>query len=508
MPAMRKYQVQVMLESSNKPGPKDQDNLNTRGCAYYDTSSCYKIVMDKTMKRILYIIIIALFPAATAWAAVGDTFTENNLKYKVTGEAPKTADVTGYQTKPKGNLEIPATANGYTVTGIAKNAFRNCTGLKSVVIAEGITTIGEGAFGYCDGMTSVSIPEGVTTIGKNAFYDCEALTSVTIPNSVTSIGNGAFSFNLGLESVTIPEGVTSIGNEAFSGCYVLTEVSIPASVTSIGSKAFESCKALTEVNIYANKLTGYGSDAFKNANASLEINVFSDNVAAFQKGWADYSSQIAAFTHEDLTVTGVTANQNPGETSEYWVTYYHPAANTKITSDDVEIYIATLAEENGYVNLTQVEGNIIKAGQAVMLKAASADALAMELTPDAATGDYNGNDLKGGSTVATDKVAYTLAAKNGRMGFYKFAGSALNPGKAHLELPSLAASVHEFIALDEETVTSINVNVNDNPNDDAWYDLNGSRVQKFKGSSINGKPSTVNGKPRIYIHNGRKEAVR
>ena len=98
------------------------------------------------------------------------------------------------------------------------------------------------------------------------------------------------------------------------------------------------------------------------------------------------------------------------------------------------------------------------------------------------------------------------------MGFYKFAGSALNPGKAHLELPSLSASVHEFIALDEETVTSINVNVNvnvnDNPNDDAWYDLNGSRVQKFKGSSINGKPSTVNGKPRILIHNGKKEVVR
>ena len=73
------------------------------------------------------------------------------------------------------------------------------------------------------------------------------------------------------------------------------------------------------------------------------------------------------------------------------------------------------------------------------------------------------------------------------------------------------ATIRENItALDEETVTSINVNVNvnDNPNDDAWYDLNGSRVQKFKGSSINGKPSTVNGKPRILIHNGRKEAVR
>ena len=39
---------------------------------------------------------------------------------------------------------------------------------------------------------------------------------------------------------------------------------------------------------------------------------------------------------------------------------------TERFADDAEIYIAILAEENGYVNLTQIEGNIIKAGQAVM----------------------------------------------------------------------------------------------------------------------------------------------
>ena len=460
------------------------------------------------MKRKLYIILLWLFPVVAAWAAVGDTFTASNLKYKVTGETPKTAELTGYSTKPTGELEIPAIVNGYAVTSIGNDALSSCKRLTSVIIPGSVTSIGYGVFGYCSRLTSVYIPESVTSISDNLFFACLALTDVNIPSTVKSIGIGAFSSCVGLESIVIPDGVTSIGREAFSGCEVLKEISIPSSVTSIGSKAFESCEKLKTVNIYAKSLTTYGADAFKYAYSGMEINVFSDNVAAFQKGWADYSSKIAAFTPEDLTVTGVTANQNPSETSEYWVTYYHPAANTKITSDDAEIYIATLAEENGYVNLTQVEGNIIKAGQAVMLKAASADALAMELTPDAATGSYSGNDLKGGSTVAADKVAYTLAAKNGRMGFYKFAGSALNPGKAHLELPSLAASVHEFIALDEETVTSINVNVNDNPNDDAWYDLNGSRVQKFKGSSINGKPSTVNGKPRIYIHNGRKEAVR
>ena len=74
------------------------------------------------------------------------------------------------------------------------------------------------------------------------------------------------------------------------------------------------------------------------------------------------------------------------------------------------------------------------------------------------------------------------------------------------------ATIRENItALDEEEATDVEL-VQEfkslRVQDDAWYDLNGSRVQKFKGSSINGKPSTVNGKPRIYIHNGRKEVVR
>ena len=434
-------------------------------------------------------------------AAVGDTFTANNLKYKVTSESPKTVTLTGKSKSPTGALEIPATVNGYSVTSIGKNAFINCTGLTSVVIPEGVTTIGEGVFGYCDAMTSVSIPEGVTSIGKNAFYDCEVLKEVVIPSSVTSIGNGAFSYNLNLESVTISNGVKSIGNDVFTGCYALTEVSIPASVTSIGNNAFEACSSLQTVNIYANSLTKYGTDAFKDANSGIQINVFGGCADAYKAGWADYSAKIGEYSADDLTVVGISANQNPSLTSDNWATYYHPAANTKIKTSDVEIYIATLGTNNTFVTLAKVEGNnIIKAGQAVMLKAADAGALSLELTPDAATGDYTGNDLKGGSAVASGKVAYTLAAKNGRMGFYKFAGSALNPGKAHLELPT-SASIRELIALDEETVTSINVNVNDNPNDDAWYTLDGKKM-------VNGKPSTVNGKPRIYIHNGRKEVVR
>ena len=65
---------------------------------------------------------------------------------------------------------------------------------------------------------TVEIADGITSIGKYDFYSCKNLTSVTIPNSVTSIGDEAFFWCSGLTSVTIPNSVKSIGESAFSYC--------------------------------------------------------------------------------------------------------------------------------------------------------------------------------------------------------------------------------------------------------------------------------------------------
>lgn len=91
----------------------------------------------------------------------------------------------------------------YSVTGIYDEAFKECTGLTSVTIQEGVTSIEELAFFGCTGLTSVTIPEGVTSIGIKAFYECKGLTSVTIPSSVTSIEENAFADCTSLTSVTM-----------------------------------------------------------------------------------------------------------------------------------------------------------------------------------------------------------------------------------------------------------------------------------------------------------------
>ena len=225
------------------------------------------------MKQKLLFLLMALFSALTTLAEVGDKFTADGLKYKVTTESPNTVELVGYEgVHPSGAFVIPAEVNGYSLTSIGRYAFVNCTGLTSVTIPNSVTRICRYAFSGCIGLTSVTIPEGVTEIGSKAFYQCTRLTSVTIPKSVTGIegvtelGSGIFIECTRLTSVTlesnfivssgssmvyifgdqvleyvIGDAVTSIGTSAFMGCTGLTSITISEGVTSIGTSAFMGC---------------------------------------------------------------------------------------------------------------------------------------------------------------------------------------------------------------------------------------------------------------------------
>ncbi|MCD7822436.1 MAG: leucine-rich repeat protein [Oscillospiraceae bacterium] len=121
--------------------------------------------------------------------------------------------------------------------------------LKTVSIADSVTSIGTGAFYCCRNVTSITLPANLKSIGSNAFIICESLTSIYIPGSVTTISTGAFSSCYSLESVTIGEGCVSIGASAFSDCKKLTSVYIPNSVTSINYGAFKNCEKLEGITI-------------------------------------------------------------------------------------------------------------------------------------------------------------------------------------------------------------------------------------------------------------------
>ena len=206
-----------------------------------------------------------------AFDGSGISFLEdtNSIKYLISASGNTAYLING--SSASGNVVLPNTLFGASVTSIGDGAFYGCSSLTSVTIPNSVTSIGYGTFSDCTSLTNITIPGSVTSIGDNAFSSCFSLTSVTIPGSVTSIGDYAFGNCSSLTSIIIPDSVTSIGSEAFSSCSSLTSVTIPNSVTSIGYGAFAACSSLTSI-IIPDSVTSIGRDAFGGSDFGYSIN--------------------------------------------------------------------------------------------------------------------------------------------------------------------------------------------------------------------------------------------
>ena len=83
------------------------------------------------------------------------------------------------------------------MAGIGTSAFRNCTGLKKVVIPGNVKNVADWAFSGCSNLEEVIIEEGVENIVDYAFNRCPKLLSVTLPKSIKSIGGDDIMGNKG-----------------------------------------------------------------------------------------------------------------------------------------------------------------------------------------------------------------------------------------------------------------------------------------------------------------------
>ena len=189
----------------------------------------------------------------------------------------------------------------------------------------------------------------------------------------------------------------------------------------------------------------------------------------------------------------VTANSDGAATPSYWSTYYN--ATKSFTADEnTTVYKAALNGTSS-VTLTEVAGREIPAGQAVILKSTTGT---ITLTPAATTSsDFTGNDLKGGTTVTSGNVAYTLSRGNagtGAVGFYKFSGS-LDGSKAHLEI-STSAGTRSFIGFGDDNTTGIELPALADDEAAEWYSLDGRR--------LSGKPA----RKGIYVKDGQKYIIK
>ena len=102
--------------------------------------------------------------------------------------------------------------------------------IKTVEIANGVTSVGNYAFAGYPNLTTLALPAGVTRIGECAFWDC-GLTAVTIPATVDTICVGGFQ-GTSMRSLVFQGTVSQIGDMAFFGNSHLFSVTFPATMTT------------------------------------------------------------------------------------------------------------------------------------------------------------------------------------------------------------------------------------------------------------------------------------
>ena len=165
-------------------------------------------------------------------------YQETNASIKITGNNGLT-----------GAVVVPQYINNKPVTEIGDNAFKNNTGIASIVLPENVTKIGASAFEGCNVLTAGPDLSNIVTIGNNAFKDCTSMTTITLGEPLSSIGNYAFANCASLLQLPDISGVTTIGNHAFDGCANLSEIKGLNGCATFGEGILTACENLAKLTI-------------------------------------------------------------------------------------------------------------------------------------------------------------------------------------------------------------------------------------------------------------------
>lgn len=189
-----------------------------------------------------------------------------SLYYEIVGFE---VHIEGCAKNTRGDLVIPDEIDGFPVTKIRDNAFKdalitaisipdsvteiqeyaflNASSLLSIAIPPKVT-LGNFVFYNCALLTVVDWPESITVIPQGTFHGCSGLKKLELPDSVTEISGGAF-YKSGLESITLPASVKTIRGLAFAECAELKSITIPSGTSTIEANAFTNSLYLTQVRI-------------------------------------------------------------------------------------------------------------------------------------------------------------------------------------------------------------------------------------------------------------------
>lgn len=194
-------------------------------------------------------LVLSLFIVLNLFTAGVPTFADVGGDYEYTVNMDQVTCTINKYTGVGGIVSIPSSLNGYQVSAIGNNAFKNNKSITNLTIPNTVTTIGEYSFYGMTNLTDVSIPNSVTTIEAYAFQLDEKLLDIKLPERITTIGNQAFSNCYKLGNINLPNSITSMGYAILSNCQKIKTVTIPNQMTYVPNQMFVDCYALETVYI-------------------------------------------------------------------------------------------------------------------------------------------------------------------------------------------------------------------------------------------------------------------
>ena len=284
------------------------------------TNPTYRIMRSAFLCLAILTLVIMMVNSITSddSDATGVTFASDGLCYEITSETPGHVKLTGPVDDSIQVLQVPSSVEYnegiYTVTEIGDEAFKNCTSLTSVYIAENVYHIMVSAFEGCTELQTVTYADNVplNSIRDSAFKGCSKLTSVVVPDSVRNMGESAFRGCSSITYLEIPASLNSVvsnSNPAFYGCVNIAEVKLtigdrsvaqytneadPATnnhyrktpffysqnslvkltvsegITEIGNSTFRECVKLSDVTL-SNNISRIGGYAFDGCTSLTSI---------------------------------------------------------------------------------------------------------------------------------------------------------------------------------------------------------------------------------------------
>ena len=192
---------------------------------------------------------------------------------------------------------VEVSGDGYMADNSSNQPWANLKNkLTGVIIEEGVKSVGKQAFVNCTNLKSVEIPSTVEIIGQEAFANCTALTDVVLRHDFAQglqIGTAAFpvnnsGFKINMEitgSAAVPNYADmNLQPWADIRTYIRT-LTVGGDVAGIGDNAFNGCTGLTGITMYFNESGLKAQKTFganwlrENSTISVSIRALSENAA-------------------------------------------------------------------------------------------------------------------------------------------------------------------------------------------------------------------------------------